>query len=68
MQLISKFYKGIRFLLCVTNIYSKYAWAVPLKDKKGITITNTFQKVLNESEWKEKNIGSDQAVIFTIDQ
>ena len=28
-------------------------------DKKGITITNTFQKVLNESEWKEKNIGSD---------
>ena len=59
MQLISKFYKGIRFLLCVTNIYSKYAWAVPLKDKKGITITNTFQKVLNESEWKQKNIGSD---------
>ena len=59
MQLISKFYKGIRFLLCVTNIYSKYAWAVPLKDKKGITITNTFQNVLNESEWKQKNIGSD---------
>ena len=34
MQLISKFYKGFRFLLCVIDIYSKYAWVVPLKDKK----------------------------------
>ena len=41
MQLISKFYKGIHFL-CVTDIYTKYAWVVPLKDKKGITITNAF--------------------------
>ena len=44
MQLISKSIKGIRFLLCVIDIYSKYAWAIPLKDKKGITITNAFQK------------------------
>ena len=43
MQLISKFDKGFRFLLYVINIYSKYAWIIPLKDKKGITITNTFQ-------------------------
>ena len=34
MQLISKFNKGFRFLLCVIDIYSKYAWVVPLKDKK----------------------------------
>ena len=34
MQLLSKFNKGIRFLLCVIDIYSKYAWVVPLKDKK----------------------------------
>ena len=40
MQLISKFNKGFRILLCVTDIYSKYAWVVPLKHKKGITITN----------------------------
>ena len=40
MQLISKFNKGFRFLLCVIDIYSKYAWVVPLKDKNGITITN----------------------------
>ena len=34
MQLISNFNKGIRFLLCVIDIFSKYAWAVSLKDKK----------------------------------
>ena len=44
MQLICKFNKGFRFLLCVIDIFSKYAWAVPLKDKKGISIVNAFQK------------------------
>ena len=44
MLLISKFNKGFRFLLCVIDIYSKFAWVIPLKDKKGITITNAFQK------------------------
>ena len=48
MQLIGKFYKEFRFLLCVLDIYSKYPWVIPLKDKKGITITNAFQKILNE--------------------
>ena len=42
MQLISKFNKEFRFLLCVIDIYSKYAWVIPLKDKKRITITNAF--------------------------
>ena len=46
MQLISKFNKGFRFLLCVIDIFSKYAWVFPLKDKKGIIITNAFQKIL----------------------
>ena len=36
--------KGFRFLLCVIDINSKYAGVIPLNDKKGITITNTFQK------------------------
>ena len=45
MQLISKFNKGFRFLLCVIDVFSKYAWVVPLKDKKGLTITNAFQKI-----------------------
>ena len=46
MRLISKFNKGFRFLLCVINIYSKYAWGIPLKDKNGTTITNAFQNLI----------------------
>ena len=46
MRLVSKFNKGFRFLLYVMHIYCKYTWVVPLKDKKGITITNAFQKIL----------------------
>ena len=46
MHLLSKFNKGFRFLLCVTDIYSNYAWIIPLKDKKGISIVNGFQKKL----------------------
>ena len=49
MQLISKFNKIFRFLLCVIDIYSKYAQVIPLKNKKGITITNAFQKIIDES-------------------
>ena len=43
MQFISKFNEGIRFLLCVIDIFSKYAWFTSLKDKKGVTIINIFQ-------------------------
>ena len=57
MQLISKFNKIIRFLLCITDLFSKYAWFIPLKDKKGITITNAFQKVLNQSNCKSEQYG-----------
>ena len=50
MQLISKFNKGIRFLLCVIDIFSKYAWVIPLNHKKGVTIVNTFRRILNDSK------------------
>ena len=56
MQLISNFNRRFRFLLCVIDIFSKYAWVVPLKDKKSITITNTFQKILKESNRKPNKI------------
>ena len=49
MQLLSKYNKGIRFLLCVIDIFSKYAWVVPLKDKKGISIVKAFQSILKQS-------------------
>ena len=55
MQLISKFNKRFRFLLCVIDIYSKYARVNPLNEKKRITITNAFQKILDKSNRKTQN-------------
>ena len=60
MQLISKFI----FLLCVIDIYSKYAWVTSLKDKKGITITNAFQKILKEYNRKPNKIWVDKGSEF----
>ena len=64
MQSISKFNKGFGFLLCVIGIYSEYASTIPLKDKKGITITNALQKVLNESDRKPNKIWVDKGSEF----
>ena len=64
MQLISKYNKGIRFLLGVIDIFSKYAWIIPLKDKKGITITNAFKKILDESNRKPNKIWVDKSNEF----
>ena len=44
MQLIRKFNEGFRFLLCIIDIFSKYAWVIPLKDKKVISIVMLFKK------------------------
>ena len=49
MQIISRFNEEIRFLFCVVDIFSKYAWCFPLKHKEGTTIINVLQKVLVES-------------------
>ena len=64
MQLISKFNKGFRFLLCVIDIFSKYVWVVPLKDKKGVSIVNAFQKILNHSMRKPYKIWADKGSEF----
>ena len=42
MQLMSKYNKGIRYLLCAIDLLSKYAWVVPIKDKKEVTIVIAF--------------------------
>ena len=64
MQLISKFNEKFRFLLCVLDIFSKYTWVVPLKDKNGITIVNAFQKILKESDKKRNKIWVDKGSQF----
>ena len=56
-QLISKFNKGIHFLLCVIDIFNKYAWVLPLKDKRGITITNAFKKFYKNLISKQTRYG-----------
>ena len=56
MQLLSKSNKGIKFLLCVIDIFSKYASIVPLKDKKGATVVNAFQKILDDSKREPNKI------------
>ena len=64
MQLLSKYNKGIRFLLCVIDIFSKYAWVVPLKDKKGISIVKAFESILKQSNRKPNKIWVDQGSEF----
>ena len=64
MQLISKFNTGIRFLLCLIDIFSKYRWVILFKDKNGITVTNAFQKILDESNRKPNKILVDKCSEF----
>ena len=52
------------FLLRVIDIFSKYEWVVPLKDKKAIAISNAFQKILKESNRKPNKIGEDKGTEF----
>ena len=64
LQLISNFNKGFRSLLCVIDIFSKYSWVVPLKDKKGVSIVDVFQKVLDKSGCKPNKIWVDKGSEF----
>ena len=64
IQLISKFNKGFRFLLCVIDIFGKYAWVVPLKDKKSISIVSAFLKILDKSRRKPNKIWVDKGSEF----
>ena len=64
MQLLSKFNKGTKYLLCIIDLFSKYASVVPLKDKKGISIVDAFQSVLNKSKRKPNKICVDKGSKF----
>ena len=64
MQLLSKSDKRFRFLLCVIDVFSKYAWVVSLKDKKGISIINAFQIILKEFKRKPNEIWVDKGSEF----
>ena len=64
MQLLGKYNKGIKYLLCMIDSFSKYVWVIPLKDKKGVSIANGFEKVLNDSKRKPNKIWVDRESEF----
>ena len=64
MQLLSKFNKGFRFLSCVIDIFSKYAWVISLKDEKDISIVNASQKILKQSNRKPNKVWVDKGSKF----
>ena len=54
MQSLSKFNEGIKYLLCAIDLFGKYAWVIPLKDKKGTSIVNAFQKIISKERKPNK--------------
>ena len=64
MQSLSKFNKGFKYLLCAIDLFSKYAWVIPLKDKKGTSIVNAFKKIISEGQRKPNKIWVDQGSEF----
>ena len=64
MQSLSRKYKGIKYLLCAIDLYSKYTFVIPLKDKKGISILNAFDKIIKQYNRKPNKIWVDQGGEF----
>ena len=64
MQSLSKYNKGFRYLLCAIDLFSKYAWVIPIKDKKGTSIVNAFKKIISEGQRKPNKIWVDQGSEF----
>ena len=61
---MSKFNKGFRLLLCVIVIFIKYAWVILIKDKKGVSIVNAFEKILDDSKGKPNKVWVDKGSKF----
>ena len=63
MQSLSKQNKGIKYFLCAIDLFSKYTWIVPIKNKKGISIINAFKKIISEGR-KPNKTWADQGSEF----
>ena len=64
MQSLSKNNKGFKYLLCAIDLFSKYAWVIPIKDKKGTSIVNVFKKIISEGKRNSNKIWVDQGSEF----
>ena len=56
MQSLSKFNKKFKYLLCAIDLFSKYAWAIPIKDKKSTSIVNAFKNIVSKRQRKRNKI------------
>ena len=59
MQWLNKYKRGFKHVLCIIDLFSKYAWIAPLKDKRGISIVNAFRKILDNTNRKPNKIWVD---------
>ena len=66
MHSLSKCNKGIKYLLCAIDLFSKYAWSFSLKDKRGITVVNAFQKIISKGHPNQIKYGLIKVVSFVI--
>ena len=64
MQSLSKFNKGFKYLLCAIDLFRKYAWVIPIKDKKGTSIVDAFKKIISEGQRKQNKIWVSQGSEF----
>ena len=64
MESLSSNSKNVKYLLCVIDVFNKYAWVKPLKDKKDKTVLNAFMEIVNESNHKPNNLWADQGEKF----
>ena len=64
MESLSFKNKNVKYLLCIIDIFTKYAWVKPVKDKKGQTVLNAFIEIVNESNGKPNKLWVDQGGEF----
>ena len=64
MQSLSRYNKRFKYLVCAIDLFSKYAWVIPIKDKKGTSIVNTFKKIVSKGQRKPNKIWVDPGSEF----
>jgi len=65
MQAFSKFNRGVRYLLTMMDVFSKYGWMLPLKDKTGKSVADAFKKIFKNQSKNQKSFGQTKAESFT---
>ena len=65
MQAFSKFNRGVRYLLTVIDVFSKYGWMLPFEDKTGKSVAEAFKEIFKKSKRKPEKFGQTKAESFT---